>query len=103
MATRLTYTSGTRTPELDAAFEACLAAAREDTRDPLPHLVAGGQREGRPELVREDPSRAGAVAGRARAARGGPVDEAVAAAAEAQREWRALPSADRCAILRAAA
>jgi len=103
MATRLTYTSGTRTPELDAAFEACLAAAREDAHDPLPHLVAGGERDDGPELVREDPSRAGAVASRAREAPAGLVDEAVAAAAEAQREWRALPYAERCAILRAAA
>src|SRR3954452_23176249 len=103
MATRLTYTSGTRTPELDAAFEACLAAAREDAHDPLPHLVAGAERTEGVELVREDPSRSGAVASRTREAPPALVDEAVAAAAAAQREWRALPYADRGAILRTAA
>jgi 1-pyrroline-5-carboxylate dehydrogenase len=103
MATRLTYTSGTRTPELDAAFEACLAAARDEAHDPLPHLVAGGERTEGGELVREDPSRSGAVASRAREAPPQLVEEAVAAAAEAQREWRALPYAERCAVLRAAA
>ena len=41
MATRLTYTSGTRTPELDAAFERALQAARDDAHDPLPHIVGG--------------------------------------------------------------
>src|SRR5689334_13526898 len=44
MATRLTYTSGTRTPELDAAFERCLEAARADAHDPLPHVVGGSER-----------------------------------------------------------
>src|SRR3954452_22978477 len=76
MATRLTYTSGTRTPELDAAFEAWLAAAREDGGAPPAHLVAGDERDDGPELVREDPSRAGAVASRAREAPAGVVDEA---------------------------
>src|SRR3954462_12461876 len=72
MATRLTYTSGTRTPELDAAFEACLAAAREDTRDPLPHLVAGGERPDGPELVREGPRRGRRPPRRPGPRRGGP-------------------------------
>jgi len=39
MATRLTYTTGSRSPELDRAFEAALADAREP--EPLPHLVGG--------------------------------------------------------------
>ena len=39
MATRLTYTTGTRSAELDHAFEAALAAAREREPEPLAHLV----------------------------------------------------------------
>src|SRR4051794_41822933 len=103
MATRLTYTSGTRTHELDAAFEACLAAAREDTRDPLAHLVAGGERDDGPELVREDPSRTGAGASRARQAPAGPLGEAGAPAAPAARGGGARAPAARRARPRAAA
>jgi 1-pyrroline-5-carboxylate dehydrogenase len=103
MATRLTYTSGTRTPELDAAFERALRTAREVEHDPLPHLVGGHPRTGGEVFERHDPSRAGAVASRAREAPSKLVDEAVAVAAEAQRAWRATPVGERCALLRAAA
>jgi hypothetical protein len=41
MATRLTYTTGSRSAELDRAFEAALAEAREREHEPLAHLVAG--------------------------------------------------------------
>jgi delta 1-pyrroline-5-carboxylate dehydrogenase len=41
MATRLTYTTGARSPELDLAFEQALAEAREREPEPLTHLVAG--------------------------------------------------------------
>src|SRR3954464_5173050 len=103
MATRLTYTSGTRTPELDAAFERALQTARDDAHDPLPHHVGGRSRTNGEVFERADPSRADAVASRARQAPRELVDEAVAEAAAAQRAWRAVPVADRCALLRRAA
>src|SRR3954466_4169264 len=103
MATRLTYTSGTRTPELDAEFERCLAAARAAAHDPLPHVVGGTERTDGAESAREDPSRAGEIASRAREAPDELVHQAVAVAAEAQRDWRAMSVAERCALMRAAA
>jgi 1-pyrroline-5-carboxylate dehydrogenase len=103
MATRLTYTSGTRTPELDAAFERCLEAARAGAHDPLPHVVGDTERTDGAVFAREDPSRAGEVASRAREAPDEIVHEAVAAAAGAQPDWRAMSVAERCALMRAAA
>jgi 1-pyrroline-5-carboxylate dehydrogenase len=103
MATRLTYTSGTRTPELDAAFERCLGAAPRDAHEPLAHLVAARERADGEAFARHDPSRAGEVASRAREAPAGLVEEAVGAARAAQRDWRRRPVAERCAPLRAAA
>ena len=103
MATRLTYTSGTRTPELDADFERGLQAARGDAHDPLPHIVGGRARTNGEIFERADPSRDDAVASRARHAPRELVDEAVAVAAEAQRAWRATPLDERCRLLRAAA
>ena len=41
MATRLTYTTGSRNAELDRAFEMALAEAREREAEPLTHLVGG--------------------------------------------------------------
>jgi hypothetical protein len=38
MATRLTYTTGLRSPELDRAFERALADVREREDEPLMHL-----------------------------------------------------------------
>src|SRR3954454_5881878 len=52
---------------------------------------------------REDPSRAGEIASRARDAPDALVHEAVAVAAAAQRDWRRMPVAERCALMRAAA
>jgi 1-pyrroline-5-carboxylate dehydrogenase len=103
MATRLTYTSGTRTPELDAAFERALEAARGDAHAPLPHVVGGAERTDGAEFSREDPSRADALASRAREAPDELVHGAVAVAADAQRDWRRMPVAERCALMRAAA
>src|SRR3954447_5593517 len=103
MATRLTYTSGTRTPELDAAFERCLEAARGGAHEPLPHVVGDTERTDGAVFARADPSRAGEVASRAREAPDELVHEAVAVAAGAQRDWRAMSVAERCALMRAAA
>jgi hypothetical protein len=80
MATRLTYTSGTRTPELDAAFERALEAARSDAHMPLAHVVGGEERTDGAEFSRADPSRSGAVASRAREAPDAVVHDAVAVA-----------------------
>ena len=103
MATRLTYTSGERTPELEAAFEAALADARADAHEPLPHLVAGAASSAGDVFEREDPSRSGEIASRARQAPDDLVAEAVERARAAQREWRATPVPERCALLRRAA
>src|SRR4051812_14946903 len=103
MATRLTYTSGTRTPELDAAFERRLEAARGDAHDPLRHVIGGSERTDGAVFAREDPSRTGEVASRAREADQALVREAVAVADEAQQDWRALSVAERCRLMRAAA
>jgi hypothetical protein len=46
MATRLTYTTGARSPELDRAFESALAEVREREPEPLAHLVGGRDRAG---------------------------------------------------------
>ena len=100
MATRLTYTTGARSPELDRAFEAALAEAREREAEPLAHLVSGRDVAGGEAFVREDPSRREQVASRAREG-GELVAEAVEAAHVAQREWRRLPHAERVAALRA--
>jgi 1-pyrroline-5-carboxylate dehydrogenase len=101
MATRLTYTTGSRSPELDRAFEAALAAARERDAEPLAHLVSGRDiAEGEP-FAREDPSRREHVASRAHEG-AGLVGEAVQAGKAAQREWRRLPHGERVAVLRAA-
>jgi 1-pyrroline-5-carboxylate dehydrogenase len=100
MATRLTYTTGARSAELDRAFEAALAEARGRDPEPLAHLVAGREVETGELFDREDPSRREQVASRAREG----VElaaEAVEAAREAQREWRRLPYAERVAFLRA--
>jgi 1-pyrroline-5-carboxylate dehydrogenase len=100
MATRLTYTTGARSAELDRAFETALAEAREREPEPLTHLVGGREIEAGDAFEREDPSRREQVASRAR--EGAAVaSEAVEAARAAQREWRRLPHAERIAALRA--
>jgi 1-pyrroline-5-carboxylate dehydrogenase len=100
MATRLTYTTGARSPELDRAFESALAEARERDPEPLAHLVAGRDVAAGETFEREDPSQREHVASRAREGEE-LAAEAVEAARVAQREWRRLPHAERVAILRA--
>jgi 1-pyrroline-5-carboxylate dehydrogenase len=102
MATRLTYTTGARSPELDLAFETALSAARERDPEPLAHLVGGRDVAAGEPFAREDPSQREHVASRAREG-AELVDEAVAAARDAQRGWRRLPHSERVAFLRAAA
>ena len=101
MATRLTYTSGTRTPELDAEFERALAAARDDAHDPLPHVVGGRARDGRrgvrargpePRRRRRQPRARGAARARRR---GGRRRRRGAARRGARRRGRALRAAAR--------
>src|SRR5579884_843680 len=100
MATRLTYTTGTRSPELDQAFETALAEARAAGAEPLAHLVGGRAAAVGEPFAREDPSRREHVASRAREGRE-IVAEAVEAARAVQRGWRRLPYAERVAALRA--
>jgi 1-pyrroline-5-carboxylate dehydrogenase len=100
MATRLTYTTGSRSPELDRAFETALAEARGREAEPLVHLVAGGDAPAGEPFAREDPSRRQHVASRAHEG-AEVVADAVESARAAQREWRRLPHADRVAALRA--
>jgi 1-pyrroline-5-carboxylate dehydrogenase len=102
MATRLTYTTGAPSPELDAAFETALAEARERESEPLVHLVGGRDVATGEPFDREDPSRREQVASRAH--EGGELAaQAVEAARDAQRDWRRLPHTERTALLRAAA
>src|SRR5690242_1857227 len=100
MATRLTYTTGARSPELDRAFEAALAEAREREAEPLAHLVSGRDVTAGEAFAREDPSRRQHVASRAYEG-GGLAAQAVEAARVTQREWRRLPHTERVAVLRA--
>jgi 1-pyrroline-5-carboxylate dehydrogenase len=99
VATRLTYTSGSRTPELDAEFERELERVRSEVPPPVPHVVAGERRDDGPELTRDDPS-TGRLVGRAHEAPRELVDEAVAAARVAQPGWRALGWEERVRLLR---
>ena len=100
MSTRLTYTSGALGSDTDREFEQQLSAARAETPQPLPHLVAGVERvEGEP-FDRIDPTTEDAVASRAREAPPELVTEAVAAARSAAPSWRATPFGDRCDLLR---
>jgi 1-pyrroline-5-carboxylate dehydrogenase len=100
MATRLTYTTGARSPELDRAFEAALADARERDAEPLAHLVAGREVTAGEPFAREDPSRRQHVASRAHEG-AEVVAAAVEAASAARGEWRRLPHAERVAVIRA--
>jgi 1-pyrroline-5-carboxylate dehydrogenase len=100
MATRLTYTTGSRSAELDRAFETALAEAREGELEPLAHLVAGRDVAVGESFAREDPSRRRQMASRAHEGAEA-VAEAVEAGQAAQREWRRLPHEERVAALRA--
>jgi 1-pyrroline-5-carboxylate dehydrogenase len=101
MATRLTYTTGARSAELDRAFEAALADARERDAEPFAQLVAGREVAVGEPFEREDPSQRDRVASRAREGHEVAAD-AVEAARPAQREWRRLPHEERVAFLRGA-
>jgi 1-pyrroline-5-carboxylate dehydrogenase len=102
VATRLTYTSGASTPEVDAEFESELERVRSAASGPFPHVVGGETRSAGPELVRADPS-TGRPVSRAHRAPAAVVEEAVAAARAAQPGWRGLGYEERCRLLRAAA
>src|SRR6478672_4421621 len=100
MATRLTYTTGSRSAELDRAFEVAFAEAREREAEPLTHLVGAREIAAGDAFDREDPSRREQIASRAH--EGAQLAaEAVEAAQAAQRKWRRLPHAERVAVLRA--
>jgi 1-pyrroline-5-carboxylate dehydrogenase len=100
MATRLTYTTGSRSPELDRAFETALAEARERESEPLAHIVGGREVAAGEPFAREDPSRREHVA--SHAYEGAELAaETVEKARAAQRDWRRLPHAERVALLRA--
>ena len=100
MATRLTYTTGSRSAELDRAFEAALADLRARDAEPLAHLVGGRDVLAGDRFEREDPSRREHVASRSHEG-AELVGDAVESARAAQREWRRLPYTERLAILRA--
>src|SRR2546421_430323 len=102
MSGRLTYTTGSRSPELDRACEAALADVGASDAEPLTHLIAGQELATGEVFEREDPSRTYAVA--SRASEGADVAAAaVQIASAAQREWRRAPYTDRLALLRATA
>src|SRR4051794_38619503 len=94
MATRLTYTTGSRSAELDRAFEAALADARERDAEPLAHLVGGRDVLAGDPFEREDPSRREHVASRSHEG-AGLVGEAVESARPAQRGGRGPSFAGR--------
>ena len=102
MSTRLTYTSGTGSPEADAAFEAALDAVRGGPAEPLAHVVAGVRSFDGPAFERRDPSRTDLVVSRAHEAPAALVAAAVERARAAQPAWRRTPVAERCALLRRA-
>jgi len=56
VATRLTYTTGTRCPELDRDFESAREAVRERTAEPQPHVIGGREVPSGATFAREDPS-----------------------------------------------
>lgn len=103
MTTRITYTTGDRSPALDAAFEEALARARSSGGDPRPHLVGGREVSEGPVFEREDPAHSSVVASRAHEGGSSVVAEAIRAARAAAAEWRRLPFEERCSYLRAVA
>src|SRR4051794_41301637 len=94
MATRLTYTTGSRSAELDRAFEAALADARERDAEPLAHLVGGRDVSAGDPFQREDPSRREHVASRSHEG-AELVSEAGGAAPPPPRGWGRRPYAGR--------
>jgi 1-pyrroline-5-carboxylate dehydrogenase len=103
VATRLTYATGSTTPELDEAFEQALEEACARAETPARHLVGGEQVDAGNAFERENPARTAELA--ARSFEGGRelVREALERARQPQPEWRALPYSERSALLRAAA
>jgi 1-pyrroline-5-carboxylate dehydrogenase len=102
MATRLTYTTGGSSAEVEEAFETELARVRASGGPPAPHLLGGSEVAAGDLFERLDPSRTDAVASRAREGEG-VVAEALARARAAAPAWRRLPFAERCELLRGAA
>ncbi len=102
MATRITYTSGSAGPELDAEFEAALERARGRDVEPLPHTIDGEARDSGEVFERANPSHTDEIASRAREG-AELVEEAVARARAAQPGWRSTPYEERIAALQEAA
>ncbi len=102
MATRITYTSGSASPEVDAEFEAALEAARGREGEPFGHVVAGEARDaGRSSSGRTRATRTRSRAGRARA----PTSSARQSRGPARRSRPGAPrpTTERIAALREAA
>jgi 1-pyrroline-5-carboxylate dehydrogenase len=97
--TAITYTTAADDPALDEAFERALAGAREGA-PPLPHLIAGEPRPEGDVFERRDPCDQRRVVSRAHRADKRIVDDAVAAARAAQRDWARAPYTARTAALR---
>jgi 1-pyrroline-5-carboxylate dehydrogenase len=103
MAGRLTYTSGGVDAAAHVEFEQRLRAARAADHDPWPHLIDGRPRAEGAVFERSDPARVDAVASRAHEASPELTALAVAAAVQAQREWRRTPYRERLECLAAVA
>jgi 1-pyrroline-5-carboxylate dehydrogenase len=102
VTTRLTYTSGSSSPEVDTAFEAALDTVRSGPAEPLPHVVAGDRSVDGAPFERRDPSRTDSVVSRAHEAPGELVAAAIERARDAQPDWRRTTVDERCAALRRA-
>lgn len=98
----LNYASTSLTTELNGQFEQALATSRTEIPEPLPHVVAGAERHDGDVFERRDPADPSRVVARAHTATGQVVDDAVAAARDAARSWRAVPFGKRAELLRAA-
>jgi 1-pyrroline-5-carboxylate dehydrogenase len=98
----LNYGSTSLTTELNDQFEQALATCRTDVPGPLPHVVAGTERFDGEVFERRDPAEPSRVVARALAGTAAVVEDAVIAAREAARDWRARPFAERAEALRAA-
>jgi 1-pyrroline-5-carboxylate dehydrogenase len=101
--TKLTYTSGSLAPEVDAAFESALAEARQNTPEPFGHLIGGEVAAAGEVFERANPAFTDEVASRAHAADKATIERAVEAARAASLDWRRTPYSERNELLRAAA
>lgn len=102
MTVSLNYASTALTDELDDQFESALHVARTAVSGPLPHIVDGTKRFEGAEFERRDPADPSRVVARAHHAPRAVVDDAVAAARVAQRQWRNLAYPERIELIRAA-